>query len=138
MINHERCLLVHGHFYQPPRENPWSGRVEPQSSALPWEDWNHRIADECYLPMARSRIRDSRGSITDLCNNYARASFNFGPTLMAWLEDRRPRIIRRLRDAAGLGRSRQRRLTIPTLGVHFRAELRETSHIAQPAARDRK
>ncbi|MDR1535472.1 MAG: DUF3536 domain-containing protein [Planctomycetota bacterium] len=102
MAKSERCLLVHGHFYQPPRENPWTGQIEPQPSAAPWDNWNQRIADECYLPMARSRIVNADGWITDLYNNYAHVSFNFGPTLLAWLEDRHPDAISHLRDAVKL------------------------------------
>ncbi len=96
----ERCLLVHGHFYQPPRENPWTGRIDPQPSAAPWDNWNLRIADECYVPMARSRVRDAKDRIVDLYNNYAHTSFNFGPTLLSWLENNQPRLLRDLRDAA--------------------------------------
>ena len=95
----ERCLLVHGHFYQPPRENPWTGRIDPQPSAIPWENWNRRIADECYIPMARSRVRDENGEVVDLYNNYAHASFNFGPTLLSWLADNHPRLVRHIVDA---------------------------------------
>lgn len=102
MAASERCLLVHGHFYQPPRENPWLGRIEPQQSAAPWDNWNQRIADECYLPMARSRIRDSDGRVVDLYNNYAHISFNFGPTLLSWLADRHPPLLRRLAEAAAI------------------------------------
>ncbi len=99
----ERFLLVHGHFYQPPRENPWTGRIDPQPSAAPWDNWNLRIADECYVPMARSRIRDGRNRIVDLYNNYTHTSFNFGPTLLSWLADSQPRLLRDLGDAARLG-----------------------------------
>ena len=101
MAESERCLLIHGHFYQPPRENPWTGRIDRQPSAAPWEDWNRRIADECYLPMARSRLWDDAGRVVDLYNNYAHTSFNFGPTLASWLAERHPALVGHLRDAAG-------------------------------------
>ncbi len=105
MAQGERCLLVHGHFYQPPRENPWTGQIDPQPSASPWENWNLRIADECYLPMARSRIYNSDGQITDLYNNYAHTSFNFGPTLLSWLEKYHPELLRHLQDATLIDRT---------------------------------
>ena len=101
----DRCLLVHGHFYQPPRENPWTGQIEPQYSAAPWENWNRRIADECYLPMARSRVFGEDGGVVDLYNNYAHTSFNFGPTLLSWLNRVHPAFIRHLNDAATLDRT---------------------------------
>ncbi len=100
-----RCLLIHGHFYQPPRENPWTGQIDPQYSAAPWENWNRRIADECYLPMARSRVYSHAGKIIDLYNNYAHTSFNFGPTLLSWLSDVHPALQRHLNDAATLDRT---------------------------------
>jgi alpha-amylase/alpha-mannosidase (GH57 family) len=83
-------LVMHGHFYQPPRENPWTGTIERQVSAAPFPDWNARIADECYLPNARSRVLDEQGRIQDIVNNYDRLSFNFGPTLLAWLAQAAP------------------------------------------------
>lgn len=101
----ERCLLVHGHFYQPPRENPWTGQIDPQFSASPWENWNRRIADECYIPMARSRVYNETGEIIDLYNNYAHTSFNFGPTLLSWLATVHPGLIRHLSDALVLDRT---------------------------------
>ncbi len=101
----ERCLLVHGHFYQPPRENPWTGQIDPQPSAAPWENWNLRIADECYLPMARSRVYDHEGKIGDLYNNYAHTSFNFGPTLLSWVERTHPELLRHLQDATIIDRT---------------------------------
>jgi alpha-amylase/alpha-mannosidase (GH57 family) len=79
-------ICIHGHFYQPPRENPWLGTIEQQESAYPYNDWNERVAAECYAPNAASRILDSDGRIAEITNNYARISFNFGPTLLAWLE----------------------------------------------------
>jgi alpha-amylase/alpha-mannosidase (GH57 family) len=83
-------LVIHGHFYQPPRENPWTGRIERQPSAAPFHDWNARIADECYLPNARSRVLDDQGHIQAISNNYERMSFNFGPTLLAWMAQAAP------------------------------------------------
>lgn len=100
-----RCLMVHGHFYQPPRENPWTGVIEPQKSAYPWENWNQRIADECYIPMTRSRVYNKSGEVTELYNNYAHTSFNFGPTLLSWLADNHPALVGHLRDAAVIDRT---------------------------------
>jgi alpha-amylase/alpha-mannosidase (GH57 family) len=80
-----RSICIHGHFYQPPRENPWLEEVELQDSAYPYHDWNERITAECYAPNAVSRILAPDKSITEIVNNYARISFNFGPTLMMWM-----------------------------------------------------
>lgn len=82
----ERYICIHGHFYQPPRENPWSGVVELQESAHPYHDWNERITAECYAPNAAARILDTRGRTVKIINNYAKMSFDFGPTLLSWLE----------------------------------------------------
>ncbi len=82
-----RYLCVHGHFYQPPRENPWIESVEVQDSAAPYHDWNDRIAAECYARNGASRIVNSRNEIMRIVNNYAQMSFNFGPTLLSWLEE---------------------------------------------------
>jgi alpha-amylase/alpha-mannosidase (GH57 family) len=80
-----RSICIHGHFYQPPRENPWLEEVELQDSAYPYHDWNERITAECYVPNAVSRILAPDKSITEIVNNYSRISFNFGPTLMSWM-----------------------------------------------------
>src|SRR5262245_28951335 len=88
----ERYISIHGHFYQPPRENPWLEAVELQDSAYPYHDWNDRIAAECYAPNAASRILDSDGKIVQIVNNYSRISFDFGPTLLTWLESRSPKV----------------------------------------------
>ncbi len=85
-MKNSRYLTIHGHFYQPPRENPWIEAIERQDSAAPYHDWNDRIAAECYTPNAGSRILDSLGRIDDIVNNYQSISFNFGPTLLSWLE----------------------------------------------------
>jgi alpha-amylase/alpha-mannosidase (GH57 family) len=94
-----RYVCVHGHFYQPPRENPWLETVEVQDSAAPYHDWNDRIAAECYAPNGASRITDRKNEIVRIVNNYARMSFNFGPTLLKWLADKAPRTYRRILDA---------------------------------------
>ena len=85
-----RYVCIHGHFYQPPRENPWLESVEQQDSARPFHDWNARITAECYGPNAAARILDREGYIRRIVSNYARISFNFGPTLLAWMETQAP------------------------------------------------
>jgi alpha-amylase/alpha-mannosidase (GH57 family) len=82
----ERYVCIHGHFYQPPRENPWLEAIELQDSAYPYHDWNERVTAECYAPNATSRILDGEGRIEQIVNNYAKISFNIGPTLLAWME----------------------------------------------------
>lgn len=86
----ERFLCIHGHFYQPPRENPWLEAVEIQDSAYPYHDWNERITAECYAPNTASRNLDGEGRIMGIISNYARISFNFGPTLLSWMEKSSP------------------------------------------------
>ncbi|MFI5104226.1 MAG: DUF3536 domain-containing protein, partial [Terriglobales bacterium] len=86
----ERCICIHAHFYQPPRENPWLEAVARQESAYPYHDWNERITAECYEPNGASRILDDRGYIRQIVNNYGRISFNFGPTLLSWMEENSP------------------------------------------------
>lgn len=83
-------LTIHGHFYQPPRENPWLESVELQDSASPFHDWNERINNECYNPNSVSKIVDNRNKILDVVNNYEFLSFNFGPTLLSWMEEYAP------------------------------------------------
>ena len=94
-----RYVCVHGHFYQPPRENPWLETIEVQESAAPYHDWNDRITSECYAPNGASRITNKADEITRIMNNYARMSFNFGPTLLSWLHDKAPRTYRMILDA---------------------------------------
>ncbi len=83
-----RYLCIHGHFYQPPRENPWLEMVETQDSAAPYHDWNQRITAECYATNGSSRILNEAGEIVRIVNNYARISFNFGPTLLSWMKEK--------------------------------------------------
>lgn len=89
-------ICVHGHFYQPPREQPWLEAIQRQPGAYPFHDWNERINTECYRPNAASRVLNETGKIARLVNNYARISFNFGPTLLSWLERADPRTYARL------------------------------------------
>lgn len=100
--SHKKFFTLHAHFYQPPRENPWTGKIDPQPSAWPFHDWNSRIARECYLPNACARINDSSGRVLELANNYRHLNFNFGPTLFSWLEKHYPfyynKIIQAARD----------------------------------------
>jgi len=95
----DRYICIHGHFYQPPRENPWLEAIERQDSALPYHDWNERIAAECYAPNAVSRILDGQNRIVKLVNNYAKISFNFGPTLLAWLQAKAPDVYKAILEA---------------------------------------
>ena len=94
-----RLLCLHGHFYQPPRENPWLEEIETQDSAEPFHDWNERIATECYGPNGAARLKRAGDRIVDIVNNYVHLSFNFGPTLLAWLERWRPEIHARVVEA---------------------------------------
>ena len=87
-MSKQSYFCIHGHFYQPPRENPWIEEIECQDSALPFHDWNERIHHECYLPNSRARALDTKGRIVDIVNNFERISFNIGPTLMSWLDDK--------------------------------------------------
>jgi alpha-amylase/alpha-mannosidase (GH57 family) len=102
----DKCICIHGHFYQPPRENAWLEAVELQDSAYPYHDWNERITAECYATMATSRLLDEQGRIRDITNNYARISFDFGPTLLAWLERHAPAVYGAILEADKESRGR--------------------------------
>ena len=102
----QRYLCIHGHFYQPPRENPWLEAIEVQDSAHPYHDWNERVTAECYAPNAAARILDGEHRIERIVNNYAQISFNFGPTLLAWLEQKEPEVYRSILEADALSRER--------------------------------
>ena len=80
------ALIIHGHFYQPPRENPWTGIVDSEPSAHPFPDWNERIHAECYLPNSEVRLFNADANVEQTINNYSLISFDFGPTLLSWLE----------------------------------------------------
>jgi alpha-amylase/alpha-mannosidase (GH57 family) len=122
-------LCIHGHFYQPPRENPWLEFIERQDSAHPFHDWNERITRECYGPNARARLLGDEGRIQRLINNYETMSFNFGPTLLAWLERAHPWIYRKILSADHAGRARY--------GGHGNALAQVYNHVIMPLASPR-
>jgi alpha-amylase/alpha-mannosidase (GH57 family) len=102
----ENYVCIHGHFYQPPRENPWLEAVERQDSASPYHDWNERITAECYAPNAFARIENGARQIAQIQNNYSKISFNLGPTLLNWMADARPDVYQAILDADQESRKR--------------------------------
>jgi alpha-amylase/alpha-mannosidase (GH57 family) len=126
-------LIVHGHFYQPPRENPWTEVVEREGSAHPYHDWNERIDRECYRPNAFARIMDNRRGgrllIDQIVNNYSLMSFNFGPTLLSWLERSDPVTYARVLEAD--------RLSVARRGGHGNAIAQAYNHAILPLCNDR-
>jgi alpha-amylase/alpha-mannosidase (GH57 family) len=125
----ERYICIHGHFYQPPRENPWLEAVERQDSAYPYHDWNERITAECYGPNARARILDAADRIVDIVNNYSRISFNFGPTLLSWLEEQAEDVYNAVIEADALSRER--------FSGHGSALAQAFNHMILPLANER-
>ncbi len=125
----ECFACIHCHFYQPPRENPWLEAVEAQDSASPHHDWNERIARECYLPNGASRILDSQSNIAKIVNNYARISFNFGPTLLSWMEEHAPEGYQRILDGD--------RESVELFSGHGAALAQAYNHIILPLANSR-
>ncbi|MBI5209034.1 MAG: DUF3536 domain-containing protein [Elusimicrobia bacterium] len=124
-----RFICIHGHFYQPPRENPWLNVVEREPSAHPDHDWNCRIARECYVPNGAARIINPRGEIVDLVNNYSFLSFDFGPTLLSWFEHERPSEYRRIIEAD--------RQSFRRLDGHGNAIAHAYNHMILPLANER-
>lgn len=125
----ERFICIHGHFYQPPRENPWLEAIEVQDEASPYHDWNQRITSECYATNAASRILDEHGRILRIVNNYEKMSFNFGPTLLSWLEINSPFVYRSVLEADR--RSRER------FSGHGSALAQPYNHMIMPLADSR-
>jgi alpha-amylase/alpha-mannosidase (GH57 family) len=125
----KRFICIHGHFYQPPRENPWLETVETQDTAAPYHDWNERICAECYSTNGAARIVNSKNQITRIVNNYARISFNFGPTLLSWLLENAPRTYRMVLD--GERRSRK------SFNGHSSAMAQVYNHVILPLANPR-
>ena len=96
-----RYICIHGHFYQPPREDPSTGKIIPQPSAAPYPDWNHRITDECYAANLNAEIWNGKGEVVSVHNNYEQMSFNFGPTLLRWMKSEAPEVYENLVQNAG-------------------------------------
>ncbi|MBP7690523.1 MAG: DUF3536 domain-containing protein [Anaerolineales bacterium] len=99
-------LTLHGHFYQPPRENPWTDEIDRELTAAPHHDWNERINAECYRPNAFARVLGDDGRVVDILNTYDYLSFNFGPTLLSWLRAQAPDVYARLRQGDAASRQR--------------------------------
>ncbi|MGC2164216.1 MAG: DUF3536 domain-containing protein [Silvibacterium sp.] len=133
MENHvqpsQRYICIHGHFYQPPRENPWLETVETQDSAAPYHDWNERVTAECYAPNGAARIVNAENRIIRILNNYGRMSFNFGPTLLSWLEVNAGRVYRMILDADANSQER--------FGGHGSAMAQVYNHVILPLASTR-
>jgi alpha-amylase/alpha-mannosidase (GH57 family) len=125
----QRYVCIHGHFYQPPRENPWLESVELQDSAAPYHDWNERITAECYAPNGASRMVNAKNEIVRIVNNYSRMSYNFGPTLLSWLEEFAPRTYRMIQDADVASAER--------FSGHGSAMAQVYNHIIMPLASER-
>ncbi|MGD0552788.1 MAG: DUF3536 domain-containing protein [Sedimentisphaerales bacterium] len=125
----EHYVCIHGHFYQPPRENPWLEEVELQDSAYPYHDWNEKITEECYRPNMASRILGPDRKIIDIVNNYSKISFDFGPTLLSWLERHAPDVYQGVIDADKKSRER--------FSGHGAAIAHAYNHIVMPLANSR-
>jgi alpha-amylase/alpha-mannosidase (GH57 family) len=125
-VSSGRFVAIHGHFYQPPRENPWLEAVEVQDSAAPFHDWNERITAECYAPNTAARRVDHANRILDIVDNFAKISFNVGPTLCAWLEREAPDVYRKIVEAD--------RASVRARGGHGNALAQVYNHMIMPLA----
>jgi len=123
------ALIVHGHFYQPPRENPWSGVVDREPSAAPFRDWNERIQAECYRPNSVARIVDERGRLLRVVDNYEHLSFDFGPTLLSWMERAHPATYARIVESD--------KRSVALRGGHGNAMAHGHGHAILPLCSDR-
>jgi hypothetical protein len=124
-----RHVCIHGHFYQPPRENAWLEEIEFQESAAPYHDWNERVSAESYAPNSASRILDNEDRIIDIVNNYARISFDAGPTLLAWMARSAPGVHRAIVEADKESRAR--------FHSHGGAMAQAFNHLIMPLANSR-
>jgi alpha-amylase/alpha-mannosidase (GH57 family) len=129
MATTRRYICIHGHFYQPPRENPWLETVETQDSAAPYHDWNERVCAECYATNGAARTVNNKNQIIRIVNNYSRMSFNFGPTLMSWLKENAPRTYRMILDGERRGRK--------YFNGHSSAMAQVYNHVIMPLANER-
>jgi len=128
-MSKNKFVCIHGHFYQPPRENPWLNTVEVQDSAYPFHDWNERISAECYSRNSASRILDNEGRIIDIVNNYSRISFNFGPTLLLWMKNNDPDTYKAILEAD--------KQSLKKFSGHGSAIAQSYNHIIMPLANER-
>lgn len=124
----DRYICIHGHFYQPPRENPWLEEIEHQDSAFPYCNWNERITSECYAPNTASRILNPQLRIIDIFNNFQRMSFNFGPTLLSWMERFAPEVYQSILEADKISQKR--------FSGHGAAIAQAYNHMIMPLAND--
>lgn len=129
MNSKKKYVCIHGHFYQPPRENAWLEAIEMQDTAAPFHDWNERINFECYAPNAAARILDNREFITNIVNNYTNISFNIGPTLLSWLEKADPETYQAILEADKLSQEK--------FNGHGSAIAQVYSHLIMPLANRR-
>jgi alpha-amylase/alpha-mannosidase (GH57 family) len=125
----KRHICIHGHFYQPPRENAWLEEIEFQESAAPYHDWNERVSAESYAPNSASRILDREDRIIDIINNYARISFDAGPTLLTWMARSAPDIHQAIVEADRESRTR--------FHGHGGAMAQAYNHLIMPLAQSR-
>ena len=125
----KRFICIHGHFYQPPRENPWLETVETQDTAAPYHDWNERVCAESYATNGAARTVNNKNQIIRIVNNYSRMSFDFGPTLMSWLKENAPRTYRMILDGERRGRKFFR--------GHSSAVAQVYNHVIMPLANQR-
>ncbi len=125
----KKYICIHGHFYQPSRENPWLEDIELQDSAYPFHDWNEKISEECYKGNSNSRILDKQGNIIKIVNNYSSISFNFGPTLLSWMEKHQPEIYQTVLEGDKISQKRYH--------GHGSAIAQVYNHIIMPLANDR-
>jgi alpha-amylase/alpha-mannosidase (GH57 family) len=125
----EKHVCIHGHFYQPPRENPWVEEIEFQETAHPYHDWNTRIAAECYEPNSASRIMGPQGRIIGIVNNYSKINFNFGPTLLSWIEKNKPALYKDILQAD--------KQSIENFSGHGSAIAQVYNHMIMPLANKR-
>jgi len=125
----KQFICIHGHFYQPPRENPWLEAIELQDSAYPYHDWNHRINAESYATNATARILNDQYQILKIINSYSKISFNFGPTLMVWLEKESPDVYESVLKAD--------RESVETFSGHGNALAQPFNHMIMPLANTR-
>ncbi|MDD4526472.1 MAG: DUF3536 domain-containing protein [Candidatus Margulisbacteria bacterium] len=124
-----KYICIHGHFYQPPRENPFLNKIERQDSAFPYHDWNEKINDECYRPNTSSRILSPHGKIVDIINNFQYLSFNVGPTLMNWIYDNDKSTYEKIVEADEISKENN--------NGHGNAIAQVYNHIIMPLANER-